>query len=85
MKTLHYFTKRDETGWEIGHGSKVKIKNGKAGRTDINGMLKMDKEKSGDGKLWIMQRATVLKAQYSKEDEIEKQEYAVAPYVNSIL
>lgn len=81
MKQFVYITKRDADGWESGKGSKLKIKNGKY--ADMVCEIKMDKETVGDGKLWIMQRAAVLKAQYTKRDMIEREEIKNAEYVEN--
>lgn len=79
MTQLVYITRRDENGWEKGTGSKVKFQ-GK--RRMIEGELKMDIEKVGDGKIWMMQRGICLKKCYTVADRIEDRAYEMAPVLD---
>ncbi len=72
MKTLFYIEKRDETGWDRGCGSYIQFQ-GK--RRMIQGKLKIDTEKVGDGNFWMIQRGLYIKAEYSMKDRIEQQRY----------
>lgn len=74
MKSLVYFTERDAAGWENGFGGtgiQFKFVIGKKERM-IQGDLKMDYYEVGDGKFWMMQPATVVKAVYTQKDMLEK-------------
>lgn len=76
MTQLFYITRRDKNGWEKGEGSKIKFQ-GK--RRMIEGELKMDAEKKGDGKMWMMQRGLFISAVYTNADRIENEMYDKAP------
>lgn len=75
MKTLFYFQKKDHIGFEAGIGSYVQFDNPNGWGRKIQGSMHMDYEKVGDGRLWVMQRAAVLKAEYSNRDRIQNRLY----------
>lgn len=75
MKTLFYIEKRDESGHDNGSGSYIKFE-GK--RRMIEGRLKIDYDKVGDGKFWMMQRGLCIKKTYTYRDEFERRQYKEA-------
>ena len=78
MTTLFYFeSKHPKYGWEEGSGSCVQFfwKNHRGAQITVQGQLHRDYEKTGDGIFWVMQRSHVLKAVYTRADEIEKRMY----------
>jgi hypothetical protein len=72
MKNLFYIEKRDESGWDNGNGSYIQFQ-GK--RRMIQGKLKIDTEKVGDGNFWMMQRGLFIKAHYTEEDMFKARMY----------
>ena len=70
MKELFYFVHKDSRGHDDGSGSYVKFN---LGSNQIVGKLKRDYNVIGDGILWAMQTAKVIKSHYTRADYIEDQ------------
>lgn len=72
MKTLFIVNHIGKTGWDSKIGSYVQFKcNGRM----IRGRLMEDYEKANDGVMWIMQRASCLKSEYTELDRFENKMY----------
>ena len=72
MKILAYYTERDKNGWECGGGSYIQYK---GARRMIQGNLRMDYNKTGDGILWMMQRPILILGEYGSRERLEKKLY----------